>query len=62
LAIARPAVGPAVGESPSRSVTVSIGRLEIKVVPPAPGTKPAAAPPSGDGLKDYLHRRGGGAR
>ena len=61
-ATARPA-SPATAEPSARSVTVSIGRLEIKVVAAPPGAKPArqAAPPA-DGLGDYLRRRAGGGR
>src|SRR5262249_53866168 len=54
---------PALVERVERSVTVSIGRLEVKVVPPPPGAKPTReAPAPGSGLSDYLRRRSGGGR
>jgi hypothetical protein len=62
-AVAAPVAVPAVEAREERHVTVTIGRLEVKVVPPAAGAKPAApAPPPTAGLADYLRRRGGGDR
>jgi hypothetical protein len=44
-----------------RNVRVSIGRLEVKVIPPASAPKVAPPVPSSEsGLADYLRRRGGG--
>ena len=46
-----------------RHVSVNIGRLEVKIVPPTPGAKhaPAVEAPT-SGLTEYLKRRSGGDR
>lgn len=59
---ARLADGPDIGRSESpTSVTVTIGRLDVRALPAAPTRTPARADtPRPLGLEDYLRQRGGG--
>ena len=54
--------GPAPPEAPP--ITVSIGRVEVRAVPPAqePPRRDEAAPPAGLSLDDYLRSRDGERR
>jgi hypothetical protein len=48
--------------APEPAIHVSIGRVEVRVTPPAAPPPPAAKSPAVMGLDDYLRRRRGGGR
>jgi hypothetical protein len=55
-----PSTHRAVEPSKVPDVQVTIGRLEVRVVPPAPATRPARTPSPVMTLEQYLDRRAGG--